>query len=188
MSAFRKTLEQIHPISDSEWIKFDEAIKKQEIPKNGFLLRSGSVEDYIYYIEKGILRAWIEKGEGEVTVEFSFENTIFSSYISFLTRTPSVFNIQAITDSVIQKIHYDDLQRLYTETSSGNLIGRVATEFQYIEKGKREISFLTQSASERYYALFSEQPELIQNIPLKQIASYVGVTPEALSRIRKRFS
>ena len=79
-----------------------------------------------------------------------------------------------------------DSGNVYSKTFIGNLIGRIASEILYIEKSNRELSLLSKTAEERYLDLFNEQPELIQNIPLKHIASYIGITPQALSRIRKR--
>ena len=80
------------------------------------------------------------------------------------------------------------LEIIYDKTEIGNTIGRLASEDLFMKKSKRELSLLIQSAEERYLNLFTEQPELLQFIPLKYIASYIGVTPQALSRIRKRIS
>ena len=83
---------------------------------------------------------------------------------------------------------YADLQEVYTKTRIGNLIGRLSSERLFLIKSKREQSLLNESAEQRYLNLFTERPNLIQKIPLKYIASYIGVTPQALSRIRKRIS
>lgn len=87
---------------------------------------------------------------------------------------------------VVWQIHHDDLQKIYKKSSVGNLIGRLMIEYLYVEKLKREFSFLSETAEERYLKLLKEQPELFQAVPLKYIASYMGITPQALSRIRKR--
>jgi hypothetical protein len=83
---------------------------------------------------------------------------------------------------------YNDLQTIYAETDIGNTIGRLASEDLFKKKSKRILSLLTQSAENRYWNLFTEQPHLLKLIPLKYIASYIGITPQALSRIRKRIS
>jgi len=85
-------------------------------------------------------------------------------------------------------LDFGSLQEIYEKTEIGHFIGRKASEELFLKKSKREISLLKHSAEERYYRLFDERPELIQFIPLKYIASYIGVTPQALSRIRKRIS
>lgn len=80
------------------------------------------------------------------------------------------------------------MQEIYKETQIGNTIGRQASEELFLKKSQRELSLLNETAEQRYLKLFSEQPELIKEIPLKYIASYIGITPQALSRIRKRIS
>ena len=132
------------------------------------------------------MRAWLDHGEKEITFDFHFENSIYSSYTSFLTRKPSGFHVQAITGMVLWKIHYDDLQLVYEQTDTGQIIGRKSAEMLFKDKSKREIDLLSKSPRQLYLDLFTEQPELISQIPLKYIASYIGVTPQALSRIRKR--
>jgi len=86
------------------------------------------------------------------------------------------------------QINNMDLQEVYAHTSVGNIIGRKMAENMYLIKSKGELSLLSKTAEERYLDLFNERPNLLQHIPLKYIASYIGVTPQALSRIRKRIT
>lgn len=85
-------------------------------------------------------------------------------------------------------ISYNDLQEIYNKTAIGNLIGRLTAENLFITKSKRLQSLLDQTAEERYLSIFKERPQLLKEISLKYISSYIGVTPQALSRIRKRIS
>lgn len=134
----------------------------------------------------GIVRYYIPKLENELTFTFVFSNSFVSGYDSFLTRKPSTFHIETLTNTILWRLSYIDLQTIYNETKIGNLIGRQASESLFLKKSKRELSLLNETAEQRYLNLFTEQPHLIQQIPLKYIASYIGVTPQALSRIRKR--
>jgi CRP-like cAMP-binding protein len=111
-----------------------------------------------------------------------------SAYDFFLTQEPSTYQLETLTDTILWSVSYNDLEIIYDQTEIGNTIGRLASEDLFMKKSKRELSLLIQSAQERYLNLFTEQPELLQFIPLKYIASYIGVTPQALSRIRKRIS
>ena len=88
----------------------------------------------------------------------------------------------------VWSISYDDLQEVYEKSFAGNVIGRLSSERLFLIKSKREQSLLNETAEERYLKLFTERPNLIKEIPLKYVASYIGVTPQALSRIRKRIS
>lgn len=187
-SIIRYTLETIHPLSESEWKFIEPLFKRKQYSKNEHILSVGEVEKYLYFIEKGVLRSYVDRNESEVTLEFSFEETIFSAYDSFLLQTNSLINVQAITPTVIWRIHYNELQTIYNKFPIGNLIGRVATEKIYLEKSNRELSLLTKTAEELYLDLLSQQPELIREIPLKYIASFIGITPQALSRIRRRIT
>lgn len=129
-----------------------------------------------------------EQVEKELTFGFSFKNQFVSAYDSFLTRTPSLYQLQTLTKTTLQSITYADLQEVYQKTQIGNLIGRLTAERLLLQKSKRELYLLNLTAEERYLKLFKERPELLQIIPLKYISSYIGVTAQALSRIRKRIS
>ena len=186
MNNLKEILSAIHPLTQSEWEILEHKFHRQDLTKNEIIVSKGQTENYLYFIEKGILRAWVDKGEKEITFDFHFENSIYSSYTSFLTRTPSEYNVQAITNMVIWKIQYDELQKLYKQIITWQIIGRRAAELLYNEKSKREIALLSRSPEQLYLEIFSEKPALIRQIPLKYIASYIGITPQALSRIRKR--
>ncbi|MGB0525461.1 MAG: Crp/Fnr family transcriptional regulator [Flammeovirgaceae bacterium] len=188
LTKLRQALETIQSIPDEDWRKMEPLFKKKAIQKNEHLLQVGEIEKYLYFIEKGILRSYVDRNDSEVTLEFSFEDTLFSSYESFIQQVASRIHIQAITPSIIWRVSYPNLQKIYQQTTIGNYLGRVAAESLYIEKSTRELDLLTKSATQRYLDLLHKQPELIQNIPLKHIASYLGITPQALSRIRKAIS
>ena len=127
-----------------------------------------------------------EDPEKEITFGFSFKDQFISAYDSFLTQQPSAYQLQALTETSILSITYSDLQAVYNKTQIGNLIGRLTSERLFLLKSKREQDLLNLTAQERYTKLFKERPELLKVIPLKFISSYIGVTAQALSRIRKR--
>lgn len=190
MNTLRTYIEQITTIDDRDWEFFSSKLTKREFSKKTKLLNLGETENYISFIEDGIIRLLIpnEDEEKEITFGFSFENEFISAYDSFLTQTPSLYELETLTKTTIWSISYKDLQEVYSSTQIGNLIGRFYSERLYLIKSKREQSLLNHSAEKRYLNLFKERPKLIQKIPLKFIASYIGVTPQALSRIRKRIS
>lgn len=146
------------------------------------------MENYLSFMETGIVRYYIPKDENDLTFTFAFAGSFISAYDSFLTRQPSHYELQALTDTILWRITYDDLQVIYRDTAVGQTIGRHASEAIFLTKSKRELSLLNDSAEQRYRNLFTEQPHLIRQIPLKYIASYIGVTPQGLSRIRRRIT
>ncbi|MBL7706561.1 MAG: Crp/Fnr family transcriptional regulator [Taibaiella sp.] len=188
MEVIRQYFEQTVTISEEDWQFFASRLIEQELSKNELLLVAGQTENYLSFIEHGITRYYIEKEEQERTFAFSFKHSFVSAYNSFLTRTPSGYNIQALTKTKLWRIRHSDLQTVYRETSVGNTIGRHAGEALFLKKSERELALLNETAEQRYLNLFTEQPQLIKEIPLKYIASYIGITPQALSRIRKRIS
>lgn len=188
MQQIKAYLDQIATISQSDWDFFMSKLQRRIIPKKSIFLKVNEIENHISFIETGVVRLFIPKDnpEKEITFGFSFKNQFISAYDSFLTQTPSAYQLQALTETTILSITYDDLQSVYNTTQIGNLIGRLTAERLFLIKSKREQNLLNLTAEERYMKLFKERPELIKVIPLKYISSYIGVTAQALSRIRKR--
>lgn len=186
MEQIREYFEKTFKLTDQDWQIFSSKLIRKEFPKKHILLKLGQVEDSLSFIQTGIIRFYIPKEENDLTFAFVFDNNFMSGYDSFLTRTRSTYQIETLTKTTLWKLSYSDLQTIYNETKIGNAIGRQASEELFLKKSKRELSLLNETAEQRYRNLFIEQAHLIQHIPLKYIASYIGVTPQALSRIRKR--
>jgi CRP-like cAMP-binding protein len=181
-------IDQIATISKLDWDFFKSKLQRRVIPKKTIFLKINEIENHISFIESGVVRLFLpkENPEKEITFGFSFKNQFVSAYDSFLTQKPSLYQLQALTETSILSISYTDLQEVYQTTQIGNLIGRLTAERLFLIKSKREQNLLNLTAEERYLNLFKERPELIKIIPLKYISSYIGVTAQALSRIRKR--
>lgn len=186
MEQIRHYFEKTVKLTDSDWQIFSSKLTKREFPKKYLLLKAGQVENHLSFIETGIARFYMPKEENDLTFAFAFHHNFMSGYDSFLTQTPSVYCIEALTKMSVWQLTYEGLHEIYEETEIGNAIGRQAGEELFLKKSKRELSLLHETAEQRYLNLFTEQPELLQQIPLKYIASYIGITPQALSRIRKR--
>lgn len=190
MQRVREYIEHISAVSDEDWLIFSSFLKRQIIPKKTIFLKFGEIENYISFIEEGIVRLFIpnKEAEKEVTFGFCFKFEFVSAFDSFLTQKPSNYQLETLTNTKLWSISYDDLKKVYAQTKVGNLIGRYSAERLFLIKSKREQSLLVDSAKTRYLNLFHERPNLIRQIPLKYIASYIGITPQALSRIRKTIS
>ncbi|MCP1996530.1 Crp/Fnr family transcriptional regulator [Flavobacterium sp. HSC-61S13] len=184
----RDYFEHIHSMSDADWELFSSKLVKQRFSKRAILIDSGQVEDYLSFVEKGSIRIFSSNEEKEHTLGFVFENEFCCAYDSFLTRSPVEYRIETLTAVELWRISYLDLQELYQTTVIGNLLGRHIAEMLFIKKARRERSLLMETAEQRYINLFLEKRQWIKTIPLKFLASYIGVTPQALSRIRKRIS
>ncbi|PBJ07975.1 Crp/Fnr family transcriptional regulator [Flavobacterium sp. ACN6] len=170
------------------WELFSDSLEEKKYPKKSLLTTTGTTEKYLSFIDKGIVRLYNPGETDDLTFGFAFEGHFISAYDSFLTQTPYTYSIEALVNTKVWQICYDNLQRIYEISREGNFMGRLAGESLFLQKSRREISFLKDSAEQRYLQLFTQQPELIKFIPLKYIASYIGITHQALSRIRKRIT
>ncbi len=189
MEILKKYIENIAPVTNpSDWDFFSSRFREETYRKKTVLLNIGETENYLSFIKKGTTRLYIPKEDNDVTFGFVFENGFVTAYDSFLTQEPSLYQIETLSETTLLRISYQDLQKVYGKTANGNIIGRKMAEMLFMKKTQRELSLLNQTAEERYLDLFSDNPKLLQEIPLKYIASYIGVTPQALSRIRRRIS
>ncbi|MDC1216844.1 Crp/Fnr family transcriptional regulator [Flavobacteriaceae bacterium] len=188
MHQIKLYLDKIASISSSDWNFFISKLHRRIITKKSIFVKLNQIENHISFIESGIVRLFIPKDnpEKEITFGFSFKNQFVSAYDSFLTQSPSNYQLQALTETAMLSISYKDLQSVYKSTQIGNLIGRLTAEDLFLIKSKREQNLLNLNAEQRYLKLFKERPELLKSVPLKYISSYIGVTAQALSRIRKR--
>lgn len=173
-------------ISDDDLDLFISKLNRKVFRRKELVLEIGQKENFLSFVEHGILRFNIPKLDYDFSFGFVFPNAFVSGYDSFITQQPSHYNIEPVTDAVLWQISYDDLNDIYDNTKVGERIGRKIAEQLYIKKMKRELSLLQDTAQKKYQNLFEEQPELIKNIPLKYIASYIGIRPQSLNRIRRQ--
>ena len=190
MKQLKLYLDKITSISSSDWNFFISKLHRRIITKKSVFIKVNQIENHISFIESGIVRLFIPRDnpEKEITFGFSFKNQFVSAYDSFLTQLPSNYQLQTLTETAMLSISYKDLQSVYKSTQIGNLIGRLTAEDLFLIKSKREQDLLNLNAEQRYLKLFKERPELLKSVPLKYISSYIGVTAQALSRIRKRLA
>jgi len=186
MENIRAYFEQFVDLNDYLWSLFTKRLELKTYLKGDIILKKGEVEEYVSVIETGAVRYLIPGADYETTFGFAFNGHFFSAYDSFIFSKPCKYQIEALSDTKIWRMSHTDLNNLFDNIPEGNSIGRKMAELFFIGKQNRELSLLTTTAEERYYALFKSQPQLIKEIPLKYIASYIGITPQALSRIRAR--
>jgi CRP-like cAMP-binding protein len=157
----------------------------KKFKKGAVITEYNKIEKKLYFIISGITQLTILHNGEEKIVDFFFENSFVCAYTSLLMQTPSDVRLTAITDCETEIIEYNDLQQAYKTSMVANQIGRLLTEQIYMMKTKREKDFLIKSAQERYSELVSKRPDILQLIPVNKIASYLGIHPESLSRIRR---
>lgn len=186
METLRKHFENFIKLTDTEWADFESCLTKENIDNRQLILTQGERCDFIAFIQEGSFIFYVDKeGEKKITA-FNFKGDFVSNYRSFLTGTPSKHYIEALQDSIIYKINLKELQALYDKHKKFERLGRLIAENLYLMVANRLDSFMFQSPSERYHELIERNSRLLQEIPQYMIASYLGVKPETLSRIRAR--
>ena len=157
------------------------------IKKDDYVLREKHISTSYYFIKSGGVRIWFNKDGKFVTAWLLFENSFFSELASLQLAQPAHFNIQDITDTCLYAIDKNTMEHLYGQFPRWERFGRLIWERAFLKVIDGFISFQTLTAEERYHVAM-QQSNLLQKIPLKQLASYLGITPASLSRIRKNLS
>ena len=158
----------------------------EALPKGGFFLRPGEVSRKIGFVLQGVFH-YFQNGDGqELTYYFGREQEFLGDYASFLSARPATHGIQALEEARLLTISADNLQRLYREVREGERLGRLLAEALFVDVLRQLTSFYEDPPARRYARFISTYPDLQQRIPQYYIASYVGVKPQSLSRIRGR--
>lgn len=168
------------------WKRFSEKIQVREFSKSAVIKDYHAIERYLNIIVTGSAGLFVSNGNRDICINLLYERSFMSDYLSFLNQQPTVIKTEALEDTVLWSIGYDDLQALYAANKIGLRIGKAIAEILFLRKQQQQINLLTKSPEERYLQLIRERPEIFQRTPLKVIASYLGLTAESLSRIRKR--
>lgn len=176
------------PLNQKEWDAFTGIFVFRSVPKKFNLVRVGDISHEAYFINKGAARLYFEKEGEEVSANFMFENNFIASLESFLLQTPSRQAIDTLEECellVMSKQRLDELTLAYPKF---HIFSKAIAEMAFIMLQRRASSFILDSPEERYMNMLKQRPEILERVPQHMIASYLGVTPVSLSRIRKRIS
>lgn len=185
-----ETLNLISPVEETDIQFLLQNSKELSLKKGEFLLKEGQTAKSIYFVIDGVFRIYQNVNGKEVTSYFSYadRNPFAASFPSFLTQSSSNEYVEAIEAASVVSISYDQLNNLYESSKSFERLGRILAEKNYLLAIERINSLQYQSAGDRYNIFMKIYPGLLNRIPHHYIASYLGVTPESLSRIRKELS
>ena len=185
MNPLIQQLKKYGPITREAEKAIEQKTKHFQKKKNSHLLKQGQILASYFVLNKGIIRSYIYRNEKEINVWFGAENQIFGAIMPMYANKPSPENIQFLEDSEVYSISVDDLENLYKTYPELNLIGRKIAEELCVILEERINSLHFETATERYRSLIIQMPYLQQRINLGHIASFLGITQETLSRIRK---
>jgi CRP-like cAMP-binding protein len=184
----RNQLQRIVPISDELWKAIEPYFYLKKLEKDEFLLQEGDVEKHYYFIVDGILMSYYIKDREEIVYNFWLKNDIAVDTASIVTQLPSRQYIRALTNTTLYILSRKDAIEISKEFQEIQEMLRIAAETAYVYSRNKTVSFLYDSPEERYEKLLKERPNIFKKIPQYYIASYLGIKPQSLSRIRKRLS
>lgn len=187
LESFYHFLNTTNTFSKTDFENSSAVFRLLNLEKGEVWIHQNKVCREIAFIKKGILRTFYTDHKGnEVTSCFCVANSMSSSFKSFISQQPSQLAIQALDKSELITISYADLQYLYKTFPVWQEVNRLLMEKEYLSLWNYAYSLNTETAREKYLRLLAEQPDVLQKAPVQDIASYLGVTRETLSRIRKQ--
>jgi hypothetical protein len=165
------------------WRNFEQLGEVIQCPKETILKPAGTVEKYMNFIMEGSGGNLIWKKNNFVCIDISFDRDFLNDYMSFTTRQPTPIEVRLFEDATIFRISHQEFQKTFASGAKGEKVSRIAAEASYIHKQNQQIDLLTKTAKERYLEMLKTNPQITRT-PLKYLASYLGITPQSLSRIR----
>ena len=160
--------------------------KQVTFDKNSFLLEEGKTADHYWFVQNGFVRSYVTDTEGnDITTNFYSVGDIVIDWRSFFLRNPTRENIQALSDSVCWQLDFETFQELFHGIRNFREQGRTTLVGSYFALKRHSISMIADQAKDRYLKLLKEKPQIVQNVSLKHIATFLGITDTSLSRIRK---
>ncbi|HLP53165.1 MAG TPA: Crp/Fnr family transcriptional regulator [Chitinophagales bacterium] len=176
------------PLNQKEWDAFTGIFIFRSVPKKFNLVRVGDVSREAYFINKGTARLYFEKEGEEISANFMFENNFIASLESFLLQIPSRQAIDTLEECELLVMSKQRLDELTLDYPKFHIFSKAIAEMAFIMLQRRASSFILDSPEERYMNMLQQRPEILARVPQHMIASYLGVTPVSLSRIRKRIA
>lgn len=183
-----QSLSAVVDFTEQELFLFMQRLKPLSLKKHSFCLKEGQVCKSMVIVYKGGLRYFSRSEKGDYTLGFAFEGEWIGDYESFLLQAPSDGFIEALEDSELFTLSYADMQALYQHSQRFEKFGRLIAESLFIKTARSKRNLMVQSAEDRYLDLLTSQPHILERLPQHLIASYLGIQPQSLSRIRARIA
>jgi CRP-like cAMP-binding protein len=188
VNSLLRVLHERQPLSQEIEQQLEKMLLPVPVPKYTILVKEGDPCDYIYFILEGAFRSYREMDGKDITTWISTENEFITAISAYFQKVPALKNVEALEDSFLLAIHRDDLQVLIRKYPEMNNVLRIFYEEYYLAAEERAYVARIRDAEGKYKRLLETYPDLIKRLPLKYIASYLGMTLETLSRIRSRMT
>lgn len=187
LQPLRNFLEIYTPVSEQDWALIASCFEKRIVQKDELVLEAGTICRHLYFVESGLLRYYIIKDGKELTKFFTEAPYCFTSQVSFTSKKAATETIQAIEPCILWRTSLELANDLLALQSWNTFIRKLIQEVQaYTEAILQDLQ--TETAENRYKKMMERNPTLLQRIPLQYLASYFGIAPQSLSRIRKKIA
>lgn len=187
---FKKVLNDVSKdirLTKNEIKLFTSLLVQKTFEKREFVLKAGEIARYTYFVNAGCLRVYRADENGSIAIlHFAVENHWISDLYSFLTNNPADLNIEALEETEALAINQENMERIYREIPKFERFFRIKHQRAFIAQYRRLMKNISRSAEEKYIQFRKRFPDLEQRIPQKQVAAYMGITPEYLSMLKKR--
>ncbi|HEY4289965.1 MAG TPA: Crp/Fnr family transcriptional regulator [Puia sp.] len=186
MEEIIQNINAIYPLSDEVELLLRKSVRRDVVRKKQKLLRMGQICTRLYFIEQGLLRHYVKRGEKEHSCLFMLEGDIATSVTSFFGRTPSPETIEALEDCVLWSVSWQELQDIYERDPGFRKIGQHYTEKYYCQDDRLKMNLIAMPPGEFYDYLRENFPKVVQRVPDKYLASSMGITVQTLMAIKRR--
>jgi len=186
--SFIAYIQSIYPVTAEKAMEISYGFKPVLFPKNRLLIEENRVNRHSFFLEEGCVRSFVTDSEGvEVTTDIFSPPCFVNDFTAFFTEQPASENYETLCECTGWIMSHDEVENKFHNSVEFREFGRLLILDSYSRLRSRMLSLARESAEVRYARLLEEQPEIIQNVPLRYIASYLGITDTSLSRIRKGF-
>ena len=159
-------------------------LEVRHFKKKQVITQVGEIETYLNFITKGLIRKYYVKGKDEINTQISIEGHIIHSEESFHGRSPSEYSVETIEPSTVVSISFDNLERVYSFNQKMERLGRLVITFTMVLKDRRQMNLIKLTPRERFLDFINGNPDLLQRVPQKYLASYLNIQPETFSRFK----
>lgn len=183
--SFMVFLQKLSDITEEEFNKHLLPVcTVRRFAKKEVITRAGEMENHFNFIVKGLARKYYKKGAEDINVQISMEGHMMLSQESFHSRQPSEYTIEAIEPTTLVSINYDDAEKMFASSQRMEHLGRIIVTYSMVIKDKWQMQLIKMTPRERFISFVTKNPELMQRVPQKYLASYLNIKPETFSRFK----
>jgi CRP-like cAMP-binding protein len=175
------------PLTEEQVLNLLQYCEFRNFARKQVIVREGEIDNYLNMVVEGLVRKYVRVRKSEVILQLATEGHVIHSEISFLTRTPSPVELDALEPTTLVSIRYDKMEEALEKYEQGERLGRLILTGMYVKKDEQRYARLSKSTRERFIEYLENHPHMLQRVPQKYLASYLNIKPETFSRLKHLF-